>query len=122
MMVAFTKFYMYQGGIESAIFCWDYSNPKVSLGIAIQTKEVEFAREQGMEYLYLGPGYEVSSIYKSRFPGFEWWTGKEWCTDIPQYVQLCQRDTEMKQHIHFDKIDPTVFDPDYKELDLTATP
>lgn len=108
-IVAFTKFHKYHGAMESAMFCWDYSEPKVSLGIAIQAKEVEYAKMLGLEHLYLGPGYEVSSIYKARFPGFEWWTGRRWSTNVDDYIMLCERDTAVRAAVtNFDPMD-TIF-------------
>lgn len=92
-IVAFTKFCIYNGGIGSDIFCWDYSDPKVSLGIAIQAKEVEYAMSLGNEFIYLGPGYERGCQYKARFPGFEWWSGTEWSSDVEEYKRLCERDS-----------------------------
>lgn len=99
VIVAFTKFHLYNGGIESIMFCWDYSEPKVSLGIAIQAKEVEYATSLGFDDLYLGPGYERGSVYKSRFPGFEWWTGTEWSLDTAAFVSLCERDTQVRADV-----------------------
>jgi hypothetical protein len=94
--VAFTKFNHYEGGIESVQFCWDYSEPRVSLGIAIQAREIEYAASLGHDYLYLGPGYEKGCGYKSRYPGFEWWTGAEWSRDVDKYLMLCDRDSDIK--------------------------
>lgn len=94
--VAFTKFRTYNGGIESAQFCWDYSDPKISLGIAIQAKEIEYAAALGYDFLYLGPGYEKGCTYKSRYPGFEWWTGTHWSRDSERYTEICNRDSSIK--------------------------
>ena len=97
--VAFTKFLLYNGALESCQFCWDYSEPKISLGIAIQTKEIEYAKSLGYEYLYLGPGYEISSVYKSSYSGFEWWDGTEWNKNLETYNLLCKRDTDIRSKI-----------------------
>lgn len=111
-IVAFTKFRIYNGGIESEMFCWDYSEPKVSLGIAIQSKEIEYAKSLGLEYLYIGPGYEVGSIYKSRFPGFEWWTGYKWSDDVQSYSSLCERDTRVRSGTNMENLE-SLFDEDF---------
>ena len=51
---------------------------------------------QGMEYVYLGGGYENMCIYKSMYQGFEWWTGSEWSKDKEAYKILCNSDTNTK--------------------------
>jgi hypothetical protein len=57
--------------------------------------EIEWAAAKHCRYLYLGPGYEKSSVYKSLIPGFQWWTGQKWSKNAEQYRQACQRDSEI---------------------------
>ena len=59
--------------------------------------EATWAKKRNVSEFYLGSGYETSSIYKSQFKGFEWWTGTEWSTDKKRYVQLCERDSRLKK-------------------------
>jgi hypothetical protein len=94
--VAFTRFNHYQGGLESQYTAWNYHNPKLSIGMKIITCEVDYARSLGLDYLYLGEGYEASSAYKANLRGFEWWTGNEWSTDTEQYKELCFRDSKIR--------------------------
>jgi len=91
-LVAFTKFINYDGEMESQFTAWDYSDPKASIGTRIVEHEISVARSKGLEYLYIGPGYGDVAIYKSKFDGFEWWTGREWSTDKDKYNELCNRD------------------------------
>lgn len=114
--VAFTKFIMYNGALESAQFCWDYSEPKISLGIAIQTKEIEFAKSLGYEHLYIGPGYETSSVYKSKYTGFEWWNGEEWSSDVNKYITLCNRDTDVRSKVDMVTLE-AIFDDEIHDND-----
>ena len=94
-LVAFTKFISYDGGLESQFTAWDYAEPKLSIGIKIVDHEVAYAKSLGLKYLYIGPGYGDECIYKSKFQGFEWWTGKEWSTDASAYVELCNQDSSI---------------------------
>lgn len=94
--VAFTKFMVYEGGLESQMTAWNYHKPKLSVGRLIIDKEVEYARELGLKHLYIGPGYEKSSVYKSNIPGFEWWNGSQWSTDSREYTKLCERDEKVR--------------------------
>jgi len=89
---AFTKMQIYSGGLESYITAWDYAVPKDSLGRKIIDYEVDVARNLDLDYLYIGPGYNSTCIYKTRIPGFEWWNGSEWSTDKDKYIELCNRD------------------------------
>lgn len=84
-----TQFVAYQ-------FIWDYADPKLSLGSVAQMIECETAKLLGCEYVYLLGGYEDCCRYKANYPGFEFWTGKEWSTDIELYTTLVSRDEKIK--------------------------
>lgn len=84
-----TQFIAYQ-------FIWDYADPKLSLGSVAQMIECETAKVLGCEYVYLLGGYEECCKYKANYPGFEFWTGKEWSTDIKLYITLVSRDEKIK--------------------------
>lgn len=94
--VAFTKFNHYQGGLESQYTAWNYHNPKLSIGRRIITCEVDYAKSMGLSYLYLGEGYEVSSLYKASLEGFQWWDGNEWSNDKGAFGELCVRDSKIR--------------------------
>jgi len=95
VMVAFTKFIEYDGGVESQFTAWDYAEPKLSLGRKIVDFEIQFAKDLGHEHIYFGPGYDESSFYKAGFPGFEWWDGDSWSTDKDKYLDLCRSDASV---------------------------
>ena len=40
-------------------------------------------------------GYENTSLYKSRFDGFEFWNGRGWISNKSLYKKLCEHDTEI---------------------------
>ncbi len=82
--------------IETAMFAWDYKNPELHLGVVTLQHEVAWAKKQKYEYLYTGPGYEQSSIYKADINGFEWWTGMEWSRDTKKYKELCRQDSKVR--------------------------
>jgi len=96
-MVAWAKLRHYTpSAIETALFVWDYSIPASRLGSLSLQHEIAWAKKSGYEFVYLGPGYERSSLYKADMQGFEWWTGSEWSTDTDQYRWLCKRDSKIK--------------------------
>lgn len=94
-LVAFTKFVLYDEGIESQFTAWNYEEPKLSIGIKIVDHEVQYAKSLGYKYLYIGPGYGHACLYKCRFDGFEFWTGSEWCDSVDLYHTLCNRDSSI---------------------------
>ena len=57
--------------------------------------ELQWARDNHVGYFYMGSGYEMSSEYKSRYKGFQWWTGTEWSTNKKLYKRLCRRDSKL---------------------------
>ena len=77
-------------------FCWDYHDTNMSLGKYSVIKELEWAREKGIKYLYMMPGYEETCIYKRDFTGFEFWDGKRWSADKNMYVEMCKNDSKIK--------------------------
>lgn len=93
---AFTMMTSYDGAIESCLTAWDYSKPKESLSKKLTSYEIDLARSQGYKHLYIGPGYGSTCTYKTKFPGFEWWTGNEWSTDVDKYTMLCERDDSVQ--------------------------
>lgn len=77
-------------------FVWDYEIPKLSLGHVSIYFEYLFAKAHRCKYIYLAAGYESCSIYKSQYPGFEWWKGYEWSDDVFKFKELCIEDDSAK--------------------------
>ena len=82
--------------LETNFFIWNYHKPEMRLGELTLEHEIAWAKSLGLKYLYTGPGYEQSSIYKSKFAGFQWFNGMEWSTDVEEYTLLCQRDSKVR--------------------------
>ena len=97
MPVAFTKCLFYNVyGMESQYTAWNYHNPKLSISKKLVYYEMQKAKQLTISnYLYIGQGYEIGSMYKADYPGFEWWTGSEWSTNIEEYKRLCARDSDI---------------------------
>jgi arginyl-tRNA--protein-N-Asp/Glu arginylyltransferase len=95
--VAWTKMRHYTDqAIETCLFVWDYSQPQTRLGNRSLEHEIAWAKQEGYEYVYLGPGYERSSLYKADIHGFEWWNGDVWSADADHYRWLCKREAKVK--------------------------
>jgi len=97
VFVAWAKLRHYTDqAIETSLFVWDYSLPATKLGTRSLEHEIAWAKKEGYEYVYLGPGYERSSVYKADMQGFEWWTGDVWSPDADHYRWLCRKDSKIK--------------------------
>lgn len=95
-IVAFAFYKVIEDAYLGIEFAWDYEQPNLSLGHVNVYYNSLFARFKRCKYIYLSSGYESCSIYKSQYPGFEWWRGYEWSKDIELYKQLCLRDDQIK--------------------------
>ncbi len=61
---------------------YDQETAIPSLGLGMMTRAIEWAKERGLTYIYLGSLQRPSDTYKLQFSGLEWFDGKEWKTDI----------------------------------------
>ncbi len=77
-------------------FCWDYQTPSLSLGTFSQIKEIEIAKSLNKEHVYIGAIAEKHGIYKTKFTGFEFWTGRKWESDTENLVKLLNKESEIK--------------------------
>ena len=102
-LVAFSVIRMDPGPV-SLQFAWTYHEPKLSLGTHCQYFELYYLSGCGFHYNYVCPGYERTCIWKSRFPGFEFWTGSKWSRDKKVYTDLCITDSEIKDVDDLDKV------------------
>ena len=78
-------------GYESVIHCNKEPISQLTLDM-----EMAWAKEHRAAYYYMGSGYETSSMYKSKWQGFEWWTGTKWSTSKKLYQKLCRSDSRIK--------------------------
>lgn len=91
-IVAFMFFKTINKALLAIEFAWDYENPKLSLGNVNIYYASLFARFKGCTHIYMSAGYESCSLYKSKYEGFEWWTGWSWSRDVDAYNALCYDD------------------------------
>jgi hypothetical protein len=87
---------VHNGGIESAISPWHSDFRKYGIGWVIIDLEAAEAKRRNFDYLYIGPGYERGSSYKSKLLGFEWWNGRYWSKNLNLYRILCDRDSNVE--------------------------
>ena len=87
----------YGHSIENWQFAWDYIRPELKLGSFSIDHEIRQAHEKNYNYFYLSEGYDNSSAWKSKMPGFEWWTGSEWSKDPDLFAFLCDAEDGAKE-------------------------
>lgn len=90
-LVGFSRLRHYKESVELTLHC----NTVLDKSFSYETLLYEIDLLKNLKYVYLGPGYERSSIYKSKIDNFEWFTGKEWSCDIAAYKSACERDSNL---------------------------
>ena len=91
-LVAWSVWTKYGHSIDNWQYAWDYANPSLHLGRYSMDHEIRTAYDKGYNWFYLGASYDKSCEYKCKIPGFQWWTGKEWSTDIGLYLMHIKAD------------------------------
>ncbi len=76
-------------------FCWDYLEPDIKLGYVNKYFQFRRLKALGCKSMHLGASYEVGSLKKSEYSGFEWWTGRKWSENLELYTKLAKRESEM---------------------------
>ena len=62
--------------------------PLASLGLGMMTKAIEWAKSNGLEYIYLGSLQRPADTYKLQFAGLEWFDGQKWQTNIEPLKEI----------------------------------
>ena len=112
--VAFTAVEICGSKLLSHQFCWDYAKPELYLGKYSTYLEVEFAQQHNLSHVYLGPSYERHSLYKSDYSGFEFWTGRKWCSDKELFQALLNQDEKLNRVSDITR----AYDSYFKMLDI----
>jgi len=60
-----------------------------SFGIFMMTKTLQYFKELGYQYVYLGSVHSTAALYKLQFKGSEWWDEEsmQWSTDLEKLKQ-----------------------------------
>lgn len=67
---------------------YDLNKSSKDIGLGMMTLAVEYAKNSGKKYIYLGSLQRPSDIYKLQFEGLEWFDGKKWQTDIEEVKEI----------------------------------
>jgi GNAT superfamily N-acetyltransferase len=72
-----------------------YSNK--GLGMAVMTSIVDYAKNSGKKYTYLGTCYGEGALYKTQFEGFEFFDGVGWSGDLEKLKYLVGSDNQLRR-------------------------
>jgi len=63
-----------------------------NLGMAMMLNAINYSKEKGKEFIYLGSVVEKKSLYKLQFSGLEWFNTetKQWETDLEKLKDLVE--------------------------------
>jgi len=61
---------------------YDLNDCSKDMGLAMMVKAVQYAKNNGFKYLYLGSLQRPTDVYKLQFSGLEWFDGKIWNKDL----------------------------------------
>lgn len=62
-------------------------------GMGMMVRAVQYAKESGKQYCYLGSAQRPGDTYKFQFDGMEWFDGEAWQTDLDALKKILTRDT-----------------------------
>lgn len=81
-------------------------SPK-DMGLGMMIMAIQWAKDKGKKYIYLGSLQRPSDVYKLQFEGLEWFDGKEWRTDLEAVKKILAEsplpdrgDSASPKHIH----------------------
>jgi arginyl-tRNA--protein-N-Asp/Glu arginylyltransferase len=71
-----------------------------NLGMFMMTSAVALFAEKNFKHLYLGTCYSQTALYKTQFPGAEFFNGFRWSNDLDELKFIIKRDKkELYQHL-----------------------
>ena len=71
---------------------YDLSKSSKDMGLGMMTLAIQYAKEKGLKYIYLGSLQRSSDSYKLQFEGLEWFDGKEWKNDLEEVKKILKSD------------------------------
>jgi len=91
IIVGYSKLVIINKVVDLKLFCVEDNKLDITSQHTLNF-ELQLFKTKGFNYAYLGPSYQQSSIFKSTIPGFEWWTGDIWSTEVGQFHKRCLAD------------------------------
>lgn len=86
--VGFCPVFLNNNLLNYAYPFYDNDYYEKNIGIGMMLKTIIYAKENNLQYVYLGTCYSKDSMYKLQFEGLEWFNGYEWSSDIAKLKEL----------------------------------
>ena len=67
---------------------YDLETSPKDMGLGMMTLAIQYAKDSGIKYIYLGCLQRPTDTYKLQFAGLEWFDGKKWQTDIEEVKKV----------------------------------
>ena len=77
---------------------YDLQSPRPNLGMFMMTAAVDYFAREGFERLYLGTCYSERALYKTQFPGVEFFNGFRWSPNMDE-LKFALRRIDPKKHL-----------------------
>ena len=74
-------------------------HPVDNLGMFLMTESVRFLSEAGFSHLHLGTCYSKGALYKTGFPGVQFFDGLRWSADLAALKHLVERQETGAGHL-----------------------
>ncbi len=79
---------------------YDLAHANRSLGLFMMTTALQLFAERGSQQLYLGSCYSDRALYKTQFPGGEFFNGSRWSENLEELKFMLRRSQgELSQHL-----------------------
>ena len=56
--------------------------------MGMMLKAINYAKENGKKYIYLGSAQRPTDTYKLQFKGLEWFDGERWSEDLGELKKV----------------------------------
>ena len=66
-------------------------NQTQSIGMGMMVMAIVAAKQNNMQYIYLGSAQRPTDVYKLQFAGLEWFDGEKWKTDLDELKNILKQ-------------------------------
>ena len=63
---------------------YDLNKSPKDIGLGMMIRAIQYAKEAGIKYIYLGSLQRPGDVYKLQFEGLEWFDGKTWSNNLEE--------------------------------------
>ncbi|MEV7192286.1 hypothetical protein AB0N81_10830 [Streptomyces sp. NPDC093510] len=96
--VGFVPVLIRDGISQYGIPVYDPAYRRVEIGNHLMAATLFRLRDESVDHCYLGLCYDTRSLYKTRFPGMQFFNGSRWSGDRNELHFLLDHQDELKEH------------------------